>query len=185
MNDKGMTRRQFLRRSGGAVAGAAALSTGAATLVAPKQSWAAELSTLDAHQAQTLVQATRHIFPHSTLAEAYYVKFVEGLDAEAAKDASTAELLKNGVAELDSATGIKWLDLSVGAQREVLFKMVDTPFFGKIRGGAIVGLYNQPLVWRHFGYEGPAFQQGGYINRGFDDLNWLPDPPEDASPKAS
>ena len=33
-----------------------------------------------------------------------------------------------------------------------------------------------------FGYEGEAFEYGGYIERGFDDLGWLPDPPEDASP---
>ena len=43
-------------------------------------------------------------------------------------------------------------------------------------------LYNNPQVWQAFGYEGEAFEYGGYIERGFDDLGWLPDPPEDASP---
>ena len=27
-----------------------------------------------------------------------------------------------------------------------------------------------------------CFEHGGYIERGFDDLGWLPDPPDDASP---
>jgi hypothetical protein len=40
-------------------------------------------------------------------------------------------------------------------------------------------------VWRHFGYEGASAQHGGYINRGFDDLNWLPDPDDQASPPAA
>jgi hypothetical protein len=36
-------------------------------------------------------------------------------------------------------------------------------------------LYNNPLVWRYFGYEGPSAHLGGYINRGFDDISWIPD----------
>jgi hypothetical protein len=26
------------------------------------------------------------------------------------------------------------------------------------------------------GYEGPAYEKGGYLHRGFDDLDWLPTP---------
>ena len=53
---------------------------------------------------------------------------------------------------------------------------------GEIAGETIAVFYNNPLVWQAFGYEGEAFDYGGYIERGFDDLGWLPDPPEDASP---
>jgi len=28
-------------------------------------------------------------------------------------------------------------------------------------------------VWPKFGYEGSSSERGGYINRGFDDINWL------------
>jgi hypothetical protein len=31
-------------------------------------------------------------------------------------------------------------------------------------------------VWDAVGYEGPSVHKGGYVNRGFDDLDWLPDP---------
>ena len=31
-------------------------------------------------------------------------------------------------------------------------------------------------MWQLIGYEGPSFDQGGYVTRGFDDLDWLPDP---------
>jgi hypothetical protein len=60
----------------------------------------------------------------------------------------------------------------------------DSAFFQKVRGQTVVSLYNNPLAWRHFGYEGASAEFGGYLERGFDDLNWLPQPPEDASPKA-
>ena len=52
--------------------------------------------------------------------------------------------------------------------------MDGTPFFGAVRGDIVVSLYNNPLAWRHFGYEGPSFDDGGYLERGFDDIGWLP-----------
>ena len=92
-------------------------------------------------------------------------------------------MIKNGVADLDKAHGVKWIELSDGYQLEVLKSMEDSPFFQKVKGKAIVSLYNNPLVWREFGYEGPSADVGGYIDRGFDDLRWLESPPESASPK--
>ena len=35
-------------------------------------------------------------------------------------------------------------------------------------------LYNDPQVWEKLGYEGPSAEQGGYLSRGFDDIDWLP-----------
>ena len=49
-----------------------------------------------------------------------------------------------------------------------------TDFFQKIRGDLIVSLYNQKELWPKFGYEGSSAEHGGYINRGFADINWLP-----------
>jgi hypothetical protein len=31
-------------------------------------------------------------------------------------------------------------------------------------------------VWSLLGYEGPSYDQGGYAERGFGDLDWRPDP---------
>lgn len=175
-----INRRQFLRRGSGALAGVAA-----ATAVTPSTTWAAELSTLDEHQSNTILQAARQIFPHNTMSNDNYTNVVKDLDAEAADNAETAAILKEGVASLDAAMGVKWTDLSNGNQLTVLSGMEDSPFFQKIRGKSVVSLYNNPLAWRHFGYEGSSAEQGGYLERGFDDLNWLENPSEDASPKAS
>jgi hypothetical protein len=92
--------------------------------------------------------------------------------------------MTEGVAGLDSAMSLKWVDLSEGSQLKILTGMQDGAFFQKVRGQAVVSLYNNPLAWRHFGYEGPSYEYGGYLHRGFDDLKWLPQPSEDASPKA-
>ncbi len=37
----------------------------------------------------------------------------------------------------------------------------------------MVSLYNQQEVWAILGYEGESASKGGYINRGFDDIDWL------------
>ena len=112
---EGIDRRQFLRRSGGALAGVAA-----ATTVAPGAAWAAELSALDEHQGNTILQAVRQIYPHNTMSDDYYTNVVKDLDAEAADNAETATMLKEGVASLDTAMGVKWTDLSNGNQFAVL-----------------------------------------------------------------
>ena len=37
----------------------------------------------------------------------------------------------------------------------------------------VASLYNNPEVWPKFGYEGSSAEHGGYINRGFSDIDWL------------
>ena len=183
MKNKGMNRRQFLQTSGLAAAGVAATASGA-VLIAPDGAWALQLGALDEHTARTLLVMSRRIYPHDSLGDMYYAVVVEGLDGAARTDKDVNALLADGVAGLDSAMAIKWLDLSEGNQLKVLKGVQDTPFFQKVRGATVVSLYNNPLAWRHFGYEGASSDYGGYLERGFDDLNWLARPSEDASPKA-
>lgn len=183
MSKKGLNRRQFLQTSSLAAAGVAVTASGA-VLIAPDGAWALQLGALDEHTARTLLVMSRRIYPHEALGDMYYVPVVEALDSGAKTDKDLNKLLTEGVAGLDSAMSINWTDLSEGSQLKILTGIQDGAFFQKVRGQAVVSLYNNPLAWRHFGYEGPSYEYGGYINRGFDDLNWLPQPSEDASPKA-
>jgi hypothetical protein len=176
----GMNRRQFLQSSTSA-AGAVAL--GLPIITAPDRSWALELSgTLDQHTADTLLVMARRLYPHRTLNDVYYGRVVESLDRAAKADRALAKLLTEGVKRLDTAKHVRFLDLSPGYQVEVLEAHQGEAFFEKVRSTQVVALYNDELVWRHFGYEGPSFRHGGYIDRGFDDLSWLPEPPPEASP---
>jgi hypothetical protein len=42
-----------------------------------------------------------------------------------------------------------------------------------VQGDLVVGLYNNQEVWPKFGYEGESASKGGYMNRGFNDIDWL------------
>jgi len=89
-------------------------------------------------------------------------------------------LLSDGVRELNQLAGGNWAGLDEAEQFRHVEAMAKTPFFEKIRSTAVVSLYNNELAFAHFGYEG-AIGDGGYVNAGFDDLDWLPDlKPEDS-----
>jgi len=51
--------------------------------------------------------------------------------------------------------------------------MEDSAFSQKVRSTLVTGIYNNRDVWLELGYEGPSAEKGGYITRGFDDINWL------------
>ena len=96
-------------------------------------------------------------------------------DEQAGKDAAHKTMIEDGIADLDKKAGeggyrgLGWED-----QRVAVLKQIEaTPFFQAIRGGLVVSLYNQKEVWPIFGYEGESYSKGGYIHRGFDDIEWL------------
>jgi hypothetical protein len=175
-------RREFLKAGALVVAGTAAAASGMLA-AAWAEEWKSKLAALKPHEAQTLLRMTRQIYPHTRLDNACYGVVVQDLDAEAARDPSVAKLLADGVVVLDRAKGSKFADLSADDQIAVLTTQQDTPFFQKVLGTALVSLYGNSRVWKQLGYQGPSYAFGGYIHHGFNDLNWLPDPPESASPK--
>lgn len=176
MSKAGMNRRQFLQTGAVTTAGAAATMGTATMLVDPKGAWAMTLQALDEHTAMTLVRVAREMYPHDRLGDIYYAKVVESLDGKAVNDKNLAKQLADGVAALDASEGgVKWLDLSDGYKLSSLTAMEPTPFFQTVRGECVTGIYNNPAVWRHFGYEGASAEFGGYIDRGFNDLGWLED----------
>ena len=158
MTPQAMNRRRFLHLTGGTAAGAAMIAAGVGLTATSPGAWALALSRLDAHQGKTLLKVARHVFPHDTLDDVYYAGVVQSLDGKAAANADVAAALADGVNALDSATAVPWIDLSDGYQIEIL----EGP--------------GQALL------HAPSAQHGGYIHRGFDDLNWLPDPDGQASP---
>ena len=182
-----MKRRDFLQKSALAAAGAAAVASGVfipesalAAAQAPGN-WTAGLKNLKAHEGETLLKRARQVYPHDGVKDILYAKVVQDLDADA-KAADTAKLLHDGVAGLDGG-GKKFVDMSADEQLAALKAIEDSAFFQKVRGTEIVSLYNHPEVWKQFDYRGSSYEIGGYLKHGFDDLKWLPDPPESASPK--
>jgi hypothetical protein len=121
------------------------------------------------HALDTTLRVARVMFPHDRLPDIAYAKVVKALEPE-------AETIEQGVAALDEPT--PFLELAdEDAQLERLRSHEGTDYFELVRSTAVVELYDNPLVWQAFGYEGPSAHLGGYLQRGFDDLDWLPDPP--------
>jgi len=179
----GLTRRDFIATSGSTIVGSLAFTTGPIALIAPTRTWAIQLESLSNHDGKTLLRLTRHLYPHETLEDAVYALVAKELDRESQSDKDTARLLIEGVAELDEAAGGTWLSQETEYQLRLLRARETTPFFQKVRSTAVVSLYNNDMAFAHFGYEGEAYSKGGYLGRGFNDLNWLPEPPITASPK--
>ncbi len=177
--DGGMepARREFLKKSGATVAGVGVLSTGT-LLATPADGWAQTLGALDAGEAKTLMRMTRDVYPHDGLPDSVYAKVVQMLDGAAQKDAATAKMLSDGVKDLNDAARRAFKKDYAAVAKEsdrvgILQSMEGTPFFQKIRGDMITGIYNNPDVWQALGYEGASAHLGGYIKRGFDDIAWL------------
>jgi len=171
MQGDGLPRRDFLRASGITIT---ALATGGSMIFGHNHAWAMATTTLDPHTAQTLLVMTHDLFPHQRLGEQYYAVVVEALDKKAAGDSATRHLPADGGAMLDSAQGKPWVDLPDGARETVLRGVEKTAFFTTVRTQTIGNLYGNPAVYKMFGYGGPSAPLGGYIDRGFDDIDWLP-----------
>jgi hypothetical protein len=129
-------------------------------------------------QTRSLQKLVRDLFPHDRLEDSFYARAIAPLQEEAEKDADTQRLLEGGIARLDElpkeAAGKPYAEVTQEKIRvEAIKKMEGTPFFTKVYGDAIVGLYNQPEVWPKFGYEGPSSAKGGYLHRGFNDITWV------------
>jgi hypothetical protein len=167
---RGLTRRQLLSH---ATAAGAGFVIGSGFLAAKDAAWAKELTALKSETFATLVQMARDIYPHDQVGDEHYVVAVSGYDT-----VDSAADIEAGISELNAAAEAAGFDsyLAAGWERdrvEILRGMESSAFFQKIRGGLVTGLYNQHSIWPIFGYEGESFSKGGYLERGFNDINWL------------
>jgi hypothetical protein len=169
----GLDRRAFLTRS---AATAIVISSGA--LICTREAWGLELKALQPETARTLIVLARDIYPHDRLADRFYAVAVKGYDEKSAKDPATLAVFEGGVAALNAtaqgAHGVPYSDVGWEAERVALLSQIqDGAFFQGIRSDLVVSLYNQKELWPLFGYEGESASKGGYINRGFNDIQWL------------
>lgn len=169
-----LDRRAFLGQSAGALALA-----GAVGALAGSGAFAATLKTVRPNAAPTLVMMARDLYPHDRLPDAYYENAVATIDAGVAANAEEKTLLADGVTGLDAVAvklkGKPYTAIAAEADRVAVLKAIEnSTFFSKMRSEMITALYNQPEVWTKLGYEGASAEYGGYIHRGFNDIDWLP-----------
>ncbi|PTW63391.1 hypothetical protein C8N35_1011444 [Breoghania corrubedonensis] len=170
----GLSRRALLRGTAVTGLGALLVVSGRA-VICPSQAWGLETASLKPETMATLIQMARDIYPHDRIADRFYAIAVKDHDKKAAENESHRDLIEGGIGDLDARAGtggyrgLGWEEERVA----VLSQIEGTAFFQTVRGGLVVSLYNQKEIWPLFGYEGESYSKGGYIHRGFDDIDWL------------
>jgi len=114
----------------------------------------------------------RQLFPHDKLGDEYYWVVVESIDKDMAASPELATRIREGLAELGKAAGGDFTAAGADRQLEAMKKLESTPFFSDMLSKTQFYFYNNKSVWPKFGYEGSAWEKGGYINRGFNDVKW-------------
>ena len=124
---------------------------------------------------KTLILIARDIYPHDKVADQYYAVAMKAYDEKATANPQAKAEIEAFVAALDGAAGAGgYVGVGWEADRVALLRNQSAdPMFETIRSGLVVSLYNKQEVWPIFGYEGESFSKGGYIHRGFDDIDWL------------
>ena len=122
----------------------------------------------------TLEKLAYHLFPHEELPADPYREFAQALARRASADPILAQDLDLGIAELNAGSATPWLNRSESQQLVAVERIEGSPFFRLMRRATIEHLYRDPQVWELIGYEGSSVEFGGYVDRGFDDIDWLP-----------
>lgn len=172
-----VSRRGFLQGSSSLAVGVTVIPA-SSLMLGMKNAYAQSFPTLGGDVGKTLVRMARDIFPHDKLAEKFYVQAVTPHDAGATKDAALKQLIADGVSTLNANAqkryGKPYAEVPSEPERVALLKEIEpTPFFQKVKGDLVTGLYDNKEVWPQLGYEGSSWEKGGYLNRGFNDINWI------------
>lgn len=124
----------------------------------------------------TLVRMLQIMFPHDSVPDGPYERTAEKVAAAASENPRLLAQLLQGLEDLDRLRDKPFVSLPADTALTLLRGIQDTAFFQGVLGVAIVAFYDDHEVWDRLGYEGPSFDKGGYLHRGFDDLDWLPEP---------
>ena len=127
---------------------------------------------LTGRQVKVLLRLLRVAYPHPSFPDAPYER-----TAKTIEDAGrTDDTLVDGLDDLDARADGDFCALDDERATAVVTEVADTPFFSMVHSTTVVALYDDHEVWDLLGYEGSSYDKGGYLHRGFDDLDWLPDP---------
>jgi hypothetical protein len=165
-NATGLRRREVLVR------GSAVLGLPGLTVISSSLSGAGDMPS--GSQA-TLALLLRDLVPHRALDDTLYMELAGGILNHAAGSLNE-ELLGAGLDRLDRLAGdVGWLGASAQRRTSILRDLQSDAFFQFVRNAAVEAVYRDPRTWRLIGYGGDAMSKGGYLTRGFDDIDWLPD----------
>lgn len=135
-----------------------------------------DATRLDEGTRPHLVQVLRVAFPHPDLPDGPYERTADSILAEAASSTWSRVAVAQGLSSLDTAAGGDFGSLPDADALALLRRVQSSTFFALVRRMAVLNLYDDAETWAALGYEGPSYAKGGYVDRGFADLDWLPEP---------
>lgn len=173
-----LDRRTLLKTTTGLLTGLVVAGSPLAA-IAEGRAWAVDLTALTSAEGAALMAVARTIAPHDKMDDAAYALVVRAIDEDASKYAGTHKMVQEGIAQIGNGFAA-----SAESERVAALKKIEaSPFFQTTRLKTLQVLYATPMAYAYFGYEGEAFSKGGYLQRGFNDLRWLPEvPAEDGGP---
>lgn len=139
--------------------------------------WTQALTVLSPEVAETLVAVVHTLCPHDALPDRVYRRVVRHYDRLARTVPAAAASIAQAVGAVDRAMPLPFRERSESYRIAALKAIETTPAFVFLQRTAVRFLYDDVEVWDAFGYEGASVHLGGYVNRGFNDLDWLPEPP--------
>lgn len=133
---------------------------------------AAPASAVTESELALLASVAYDLFPFPELTPELYIRvgerLLEGRNAA----------LDEGLLQLRTAAGnTPWRDLDEARRLAVLTQLQSSPFFAQLRAVTVEVLYRAPETFAMINYGGSAIEYGGYLHRGFDDIDWLPAAP--------
>jgi len=122
---------------------------------------------------KTLVRMLRVMYPHDRFDDGPYERAADAVISAATSTPGQILTFKTGMRELEAKS---FLSMDNKSATVYLKGIESSSFFGIVQGTGLVAIYSDHYVWGILGYEGPSFEKGGYLERGFNDLDWLPEP---------
>lgn len=161
-----MKRRDFIARSG-AILLLFPLGKGALVIAEGETA-----GVLTEQEAELLERFVYLLFPHDNISKRPYSTVVHGIQGQTNAQ-RILDQLRAGIKALNEARGTRWLTLPEQDQIAVMKALEHEPFFKMLYNQSMVELYQNRELWNAIGYQGSSVEYGGYLHRGFDDINWL------------
>ncbi|WP_416881626.1 hypothetical protein [Marivita sp.] len=134
-------------------------------------------------QGASLLRMVQDIYPHPGILQlSHYEAIAATVMTNAEADADMAKALTDGLEQIDAKArelfGVPYTEIEDPDAREGLLRHFQHEgFFQGVRWTAYFGIYNNKDVWPLLGYEGSSVEHGGYIDRGFSDITFVPEGP--------
>ena len=167
-----MTRKKTTRRRFVVATVSAGLSL---SLIRISSAWAQATPGQSPQLASTLGRMARLLYPHATVPDSIYAGVVDSIMTMAADDPQMGATLDLAASQLDQVRGTNFFQLDETSQLAVMTELQQQPFFEAIKFQVLARLYSNPEVWKVINYPGPSVQFGGNVDRGFNDIDWLPE----------